>query len=264
MDTPLIPPEVAAQIRYVIPFVALFLGDWLHTTKPGWIIPVNVAFGGLATGLLTGTWTAAMIFQGVILGLSATGLHGVRKQLLPKTKGDARRAARSAAPAVAFALLLIAAPPAVAQIEGSLGGIKTIVTKDGVEEDTGQGFLGATVKVPMTPDKRHIFGFAAIYDTESESEGMALRWYWDPIQDNGLTPGFGIGGWRLDADNVGILEKNTTMLGAELLLDFDLPLGDGSSAPATAVIGYYTKVTGDDGTSLIRFGAQLSPSLLNP
>lgn len=164
---------------------------------------------------------------------------------------------------LAAALVALLAFPVSAQVEGALGGIKTIVTKDGVEEDAGQGFLGVTAKTPVTSSGKHIFGFAATYDTESASEGMSIRWYIDAIQDNGLVPGFGIGGWRLDADDIGILDSNTTMLGPEILLDFNLPLGDGTSAPATAIIGYYTRITGDRGSSLIRFGAQLSPDLLN-
>lgn len=158
---------------------------------------------------------------------------------------------------------LLLALPASAQIEGSLGGIKNIVTKGEAEEEIGQGFLGAVAKMPLSESGRHLFAFAINYDTESESEGMSLRYYYDPVLANGVRPGFGIGGWRLDRDSIDLLGMNTTLIGAEVLLDIELPVAGGSVLPATAMIGYYTRVAGEAGVGMLRFGAQLSPSLLN-
>jgi hypothetical protein len=161
---------------------------------------------------------------------------------------------------VLIALLVIGPSPASAQVEGALGGIKTVVTKGVEEEDIGQSFLGLVVKQALSASGRHILALPFTYDTESESEGMGVRYYFDAIPGNGLVPGIGISGWRLDPDNIELLETNTTFIGPEILLDFDIPI-DGQSLPATAIIGYYSRVAGDAGVGMLRFGAQLSPDL---
>lgn len=148
----------------------------------------------------------------------------------------------------------------VTTVNASLGGINTVLTKAGYEDETiGQAFLGATVRVPMDTQGTNFIGLSSVYDTESETEGFAIRYYRDLLSSNPLVPGIGIGGFRLDQDNIGILDQNTIVLGGDFVLDAEIPFG-GKILPVSAALGFYTSVTGDD-VQLLRFGVSLSPEL---
>lgn len=102
--------EILERMTLLYPIVGLFLGDILHKLKlSGWILPVNM----LACGILVfaaGYRDMWSFILGMEIGAAATGIHGIRKQVMPQLKGAVRRA--GAAGSTALILLLAASTTA--------------------------------------------------------------------------------------------------------------------------------------------------------
>lgn len=77
-----IPWQVPAQLIYAFPLIGVVIGEILaRLNAGGWVIPVNAGVGILVTCWWFGAFNPSNAILGLILGLSATGIHRAARQV---------------------------------------------------------------------------------------------------------------------------------------------------------------------------------------
>ncbi len=158
------------------------------------------------------------------------------------------------------ALMIVATRPVAAQsnLSGGFGGIKNELIARDSTVTFGEGFAEIEYQLAVGPTWA---GIVTGYDAGSETNSFGLRWYFDFVGGNAAYPGIGVAIYDFDKDSTVLLGQDTKLLGGELLLEADVPLGN-SEVPVLAVLGYYTRISGDRGVSLFRWGARIRAPIL--
>lgn len=158
---------------------------------------------------------------------------------------------------IGIALGLLVGGSCLAQVSVGAGGtINLLKDEDGDLHQANELF--GEVEYQMALSSRHWLG-ALIATDGSGFTGTGMRYYYGP-EDALAFPGIGIGIYALDSD-ASYIEKTTAVLGAEVLIELNIPVGEGSSIPLLISGGWYPSIGGDD-VDLIRFGARFVPDLL--
>ena len=155
---------------------------------------------------------------------------------------------------LACALVLFIAPNASAQLTVGTGGMFTFINDDGNVEDVGDLFAEAEYQVPLGSGW---LGTNIATDGDGFA-GINLRWY-HGNPEAAVFPGIGLGAFRL-TDAHKFIGETTVLLGAELVLEMNIGMGNGT-VPLTLCVGYYPAVAGED-VGMGRFGVKVAPDLL--
>lgn len=139
------------------------------------------------------------------------------------------------------------------------GGVRNMIEKDGDTTTLSEMSAEVEYQVALDEGAKHWLGLVTSFDGKSETKSLGARWYMQ-LGDGVAYPGLGVGTYFLNSSDSEAITSDTMFLGAELLLEIEVPMGE-SYLPVTAMAGVYPSITGDPDATLIRIGVKVAPDL---